>query len=57
MEGAQYIWLGIVSPDSAKRGEQSNAGTVYQNQIAATLCRFLGVDYSEHNPNAGKPVE
>lgn len=57
VEGAQYIWLGIVSPDSEKRGEQSNTGTVYQNQIAATLCRFLGVDYSEHNPNAGKPVE
>jgi len=57
VEGAQYIWLSIVSPDSAKRGEQSNVGTVYQNQIAATLCRFLGVDYSEHNPNAGKPVE
>ena len=36
---------------------KSNAGTVHQNQIAATLCRFLGIDYSEHNPNAGKPVE
>ena len=57
VEGAQYIWLGIISPDSARRGEQANAGTVYQNQIAATLCRFLGIDYSEHNPTAGKPVE
>jgi predicted AlkP superfamily pyrophosphatase or phosphodiesterase len=57
VEGAQYIWLGIVSPDSPKRGEQSNAEQVHQNQIAATLCRFLGIDYGEHNPNAGKPVE
>ena len=57
VEGAQYIWLAVVSPDSEKRGEESNTATVYQNQIAATLCRFLGVDYSEHNSNAGKPLE
>ncbi|MBM3802410.1 MAG: hypothetical protein FJW26_08905 [Acidimicrobiia bacterium] len=57
IEGAQYIWLGIVSLDSAKLGEQSNTETIYQNQIAATLCRFLGIDYSRHNPAAGKPVD
>lgn len=54
---ALTIWLGIVSLDSAKLGEQSNTETIYQNQIAATLCRFLGIDYSRHNPAAGKPVD
>jgi len=53
---AQYIWLAIVSPDSPLRGEWTNAETIYQNQIAATLCRFLNLDYSENNPQAGKPV-
>ena len=25
-------------------------------QIAATLCRFIGLDYSEQNPKTGKPI-
>ncbi len=53
---AQYIWMAFISPEVALRGEWQNAETIYQNQIAATLCRFLGFDYSENNPNAGKAV-
>ena len=45
-----------MSPDSSLRGEWSSSDTVYQNQIAATLCRFLGLDYAEQNPRAGKPI-
>lgn len=56
VQEAQYIWLAAISPDSALRGEWKNAETVYQNQVAATLCRFLGLDYSEQNPTAGKPI-
>jgi hypothetical protein len=56
VEGAQYIWIAFVSPDSSLRGEWSSAETVYQNQIAATLCGFLGLDYGEQNPKAGKPI-
>lgn len=57
VEGAQYIWLAVLSPDSSMRGELSHVETIYQNQIAATLCRFLGIDFSEHNPAAGKSIE
>ena len=53
---AQYIWLAVLSPDSNLRGEWSKAETIYQNQIAATLCGLLGLDYGENNPNAGKPI-
>ena len=56
VEGAQYIWLAAISPDSNLRGEWRNTGTIYQNQIAATMCRFLGLDYSEQNPEAGKAI-
>jgi hypothetical protein len=56
VEGAQNIWLAAVSPDAPLRGEWENAGTIYQNQIAATLCRFLGLDYGEQNAHAGKPI-
>jgi len=54
---AQYIWMAFISPDSALRGEWKNTATVYQNQVAATLCRFLDLDYAESNPSAGKPIE
>ncbi len=53
---AQYIWMAFISPDVQLRGEWKNAETIYQNQAAATLCRFLNVDYSENNPQAGKPI-
>lgn len=54
---AQYIWMAFVSPDIALRGEWKDSKEIYQNQVAATLCKFLNFDYSEQNPNAGKPIE
>lgn len=54
---AQYIWMAFVSPDVSLRGEWENSKEIYQNQVAATLCKFLSFDYREQNPNAGKPVE
>jgi hypothetical protein len=54
---AQYIWMAFISPDVSLRGEWKNAGTIFQNQVAATLCRFLNLDYAENNPAAGKPNE
>ena len=53
---AQYIWMAFVSPDSALRGEWKNAETIYQNQVAATLSRWLKFDYAEQNAAAGKPI-
>ncbi len=53
---AQYIWMAFISPDSKMRGEWKNTETIYQNQVAATLCRLLNLDYSENNPKAGKPI-
>lgn len=53
---AQHIWMAFVSPDSQLRGEWKNSDIIYQNQAAATLCRFLNLDYSEQNPQAGKPI-
>ncbi|MGD9563527.1 MAG: phosphoglyceromutase [Pyrinomonadaceae bacterium] len=54
---AQFIWMAFFSPDVELRGEWRNAETIYQNQVAATLTKFLGLDYSEQNPEAGKPVK
>ncbi|HEY8562134.1 MAG TPA: hypothetical protein VIL74_17300 [Pyrinomonadaceae bacterium] len=54
---ARYIWAAFISPDTSLRGEWKAAPPVYQNQIAATLSKYLGFDYLEQNPNAGRPIE
>ena len=54
---AQYIWMAFISPDSVLRGEWKDKETIYQNQVAATLCSLLNQDYAENNPSAGKPIE
>lgn len=56
VEGAQNIWLAIVSPDDARRGEWHDAPTLQQNQIAATIAAALGLDYALQDPAAGKPI-
>ncbi len=53
---ARQIWMAFISPDSNLRGEWKDSKTVYQNQIAATLSKYLGFDYSEQNQRAGKPI-
>jgi len=53
---AQYIWMAFVSPDLPMRGEWKDSPELYQNQVAATLVKLMGFDYSEQNPNAGKPI-
>ncbi len=53
---AQYIWMAFLSPDVQLRGEWKGTETIFQNQVAATLCRLLNLNYSEQNPQAGKPV-
>ncbi len=53
---AQYIWMAFVSPDVSLRGEWKNTPELYQNQVAATLSKFMGFAYEEQNPAAGKPI-
>ena len=52
--GADQIWLAALGPDTPATGE-ARAGQLYQNQVAATLARLLGVDYAP-TPATGKPV-
>ncbi len=54
---AQNIWMAFFSPGVKLRGEWKEAQTIYLNQVPATLCRYLNLDYSEQNPKAGKPIE
>jgi hypothetical protein len=55
--GSEDIWLAVAGPDTPARGEAVPPGTVHQADIAATLLRFLGVDFRDWNPQAGPPIE
>lgn len=53
---ARYIWMAFVSPGWSRRGEWTKSEPIYQNQVAATLTKALGFDYSEQDKEAGKPI-
>lgn len=55
--GSEFVWVAAVSPDSKRRGVWGASDTIYSNQIAATLSRFLGFDFLEMNAEAGRPIE
>lgn len=56
VEGAEYIWIAAAGAGVVARGEWTQTATVYQNQVAATVCAFLGADYAVAQPKAGKPI-
>ncbi|MBE7536934.1 MAG: alkaline phosphatase family protein [Opitutaceae bacterium] len=56
IEGAQYIWMGFLGPDTPPLGERSNCQTLTQSQVAATLTAYLGEDYNQSEPRAALPV-
>ena len=54
--GANEIWMAIASPGSTRRGAWRDHPPLLQNQIAATMAAALGLDYREHNPQAGAAI-
>jgi len=51
---AGEIWIAVIGPDSPALGEVKRPGQLYQNQVARTLARALGVDYQQ--PKAGEVI-
>jgi len=54
--GSDDIWLAVIGPDTPSRGEVTEAGTLYQGQVAATLLQFLGLDVKALDSAALPPV-
>lgn len=52
VEGAQDIWIAIAGPDDARRGEWRDAPPLRQGQVAATVARVFGLDFSAQEPEA-----
>jgi len=55
--GAEDVWIAFVSPSMSRRGEWKNHPGLFTNQIAATVARWLGVDWRAIRPTAGTPIE
>ncbi len=56
IKGSERIWIGLLGPDTPALGERINIPPVTQSQIAATLARYLGLDYRASAPKAAPPI-
>ena len=55
-KGSENIWLGVIGPDVSALGERSNAPTIVQAQIAATVAAAVGEDFRREVPAAAAPL-
>lgn len=53
---SKYIFMGFRGPQTPALGNRENVPAVTQSQVAATLAKFLGLDWDAAEPTAGKPV-
>jgi hypothetical protein len=55
-KGSENIWIAVLGPDTAPRGERTHVAPVTQAQIAATVAAFVGKDYRHDVPKAAAPI-
>ena len=53
--GAEFVWIAVLGPDTPALGERENVETT-QSQIAATIARGVGEDFSTASPKAARPL-
>lgn len=53
---AGNIWIAAIGPDTKSLGEMKTTEPLYQKQIAATIAKLLGFDFTANHPIA-KPIE
>lgn len=52
IEDAHEIWLAVMGPDSKPMGEVKTPMQLYQKQIASTIARLLGFNFTANHPVA-----
>lgn len=59
IKGDGQIWMAVIGPDTPARGEMKNTPDIKQSRIAATLVKFLGLDYTSDDRKftVGKPIK
>jgi hypothetical protein len=53
---SKYIFMGFMGPKTPVLGNRANVPAVTQSQVAATLAKYLGLDWNAEEPKAGLPV-
>ncbi|HET7219554.1 MAG TPA: hypothetical protein VFJ02_15970 [Vicinamibacterales bacterium] len=56
IDGAEDVWIALISPSLPRRGEWRNHAALHTNQLAATLAAWMGVDWRALRPAAGAPI-
>lgn len=55
IEGAEYVWMCMIGPDTPALGVRSNV-EVTLSQVAATLAEAVGEDFCAASPKSAKPL-
>jgi hypothetical protein len=53
---SKYIFMGFMGPQTPAMGSRANVAAVTQSQVAATLAKFMGLNWNAAEPKAGVPV-
>ncbi len=56
VEGAEFIWIAAIGPDTPALGEVRHPEPYFQRDIAPTLLRLAGIDYHELEGVEGTPI-
>ena len=56
IEDAGQIWIAAIGPDTKPMGEVTKPQTLYQQQLAATFAKLLGLTFAASHPVAA-PIE
>ncbi|MBL8823855.1 MAG: alkaline phosphatase family protein [Planctomycetia bacterium] len=55
VEGAEFIWIGVLGPDTPALGLRKEVATT-QSQVAATVSALLGLNFQSASPQAAAPL-
>jgi len=56
IKGSNEIWVAVLGPDTPALGEGQNTPLILQNQFAATIAAFFGLEYSLPGKETGVPI-
>ena len=56
VEGAEFIWIAAMGPDTAAHGVVHHSEPYFQRDVAPTLLQLAGIDYRELAGVEGKPI-
>ena len=54
-ERSNETWLAVLGPDTPATGEMKIAAQIYQDQIAQTIAKLLGLEFKANHP-VGSPI-